>query len=155
MKTLTSISFLIWTTNPNPNPNPNPNYFLVVQMVKNLPVMRETQVQSLGEEDPLEKGIATHSSMLAWEFHRVWQATVHGVVKGQTWLSDWLLIQHLLNHWYFLYNSGSSISKPVLSALQRNKDSAHWHTDRGFGKLVIYTESVLVSQFPLMRFTLQ
>ena len=83
------------------------------------------------------------------------QATVHGVVKGQTWLSDWLLIQHLLNHWYFLYNSRSSISKSVVSALQRNKDSAHWHTDRGFGKLVIYTESVLVSQFPLMRFTLE
>ena len=38
---------------------------LVAQMVKNLPVMRETQVQSLGQEDPLEKGGATHSSILA------------------------------------------------------------------------------------------
>ena len=35
-------------------------------MVKNLPVMQETQVQSLGWEDPLEKDIATHSSILAW-----------------------------------------------------------------------------------------
>ena len=35
-------------------------------MVKNLPAMQETQVQSLGREDPLEKGMATHSSMLAW-----------------------------------------------------------------------------------------
>ena len=35
-------------------------------MVKNLPAMQETQVQSLGQEDPLEKGIATHSSILAW-----------------------------------------------------------------------------------------
>ena len=35
-------------------------------MVKNLPVMRETQVQSLGWEDPLEKGMAIHSSILAW-----------------------------------------------------------------------------------------
>ena len=35
-------------------------------MLKNLPVMQETQVQSLGQEDPLEKGIATHSSILAW-----------------------------------------------------------------------------------------
>ena len=34
--------------------------------VKNLPVMQETQVQSLGWEDPLEKGMATHSSILAW-----------------------------------------------------------------------------------------
>ena len=38
---------------------------LVAQMEKNLPVMWETQDQSLGQEDPLEKGIATHSSILA------------------------------------------------------------------------------------------
>ena len=37
---------------------------LVAQLVKNLPVMQETQVQSLGWEDPLEKGTATHSSIL-------------------------------------------------------------------------------------------
>ena len=36
-------------------------------MVKNLPVMQENRVQSLGQEDPLEKAIATHSSILAWE----------------------------------------------------------------------------------------
>ena len=39
---------------------------LVAQMVKNLPVMQETWVWSLGWEDPLEKGLATHSSILAW-----------------------------------------------------------------------------------------
>ena len=39
---------------------------LVAQAVKKLPVMWETQVQSLGEEDPLEKEIAIHSSILAW-----------------------------------------------------------------------------------------
>ena len=39
---------------------------LVAQTVKRLPVMRETQVQSLGWEDPLEKEMATHSSILAW-----------------------------------------------------------------------------------------
>ena len=38
----------------------------VTQMVKNLPAMQETQVQSLGWEDPLEKEMATHSSILAW-----------------------------------------------------------------------------------------
>ena len=41
--------------------------FLVSQTEKNLPAMQETRVQSLGREDPLEKGIATHSSILAWE----------------------------------------------------------------------------------------
>ena len=40
---------------------------LVAQKVKNLPAMQETWVQSLGQEDPLEKRMATHSSILAWE----------------------------------------------------------------------------------------
>ena len=39
----------------------------LVAQIKNLPAMQETQVQSLGEEDPLEKSMATHSSFLAWE----------------------------------------------------------------------------------------
>ena len=39
---------------------------LVAQLVENLPAMQETQVQSLGWEDPLEKEMATHSSILAW-----------------------------------------------------------------------------------------
>ena len=38
----------------------------MAQMVKNLPAMQETWVQSLGQEDPLEKGMATHSSILTW-----------------------------------------------------------------------------------------
>ena len=41
--------------------------FLVTQMVKNMPVMQETWVQSLSREDPLEKEMTTHSSILAWE----------------------------------------------------------------------------------------
>ena len=40
---------------------------LVAQMVKHLPTMRETRVQFLGQEDPLEKDMATHSSILAWK----------------------------------------------------------------------------------------
>ena len=50
-------------------------------MVKNLPVMWETWVLSLGWEDPLEKGMATHSSILAWMIpmdRGAWWATVHG-----------------------------------------------------------------------------
>ena len=39
---------------------------LVAQPVKNLPAVQEMQIQSLGQEDPLEKGMATHSSILAW-----------------------------------------------------------------------------------------
>ena len=50
----------------------------------------ETQVRSLGQEDPLEKGMATHSSILAWRIHmdRTWQATVHGVAKSRMRLSS-------------------------------------------------------------------
>ena len=64
---------------------------LVAQMVKNLPAMQETWVQSLGWEDPLEEGMATHSSILAWRIpmdRGAWCATVHGVTKSQTQLSD-------------------------------------------------------------------
>ena len=60
-------------------------------MVKNLPAMQETWVPSLGWEDPLEEGMATHSSIIAWRIpmdRRAWQATVHGVAKSQTGLSD-------------------------------------------------------------------
>ena len=39
---------------------------LVAQIVKNLPAMQKTEVRSLGQEDPLEKGTETHSSILAW-----------------------------------------------------------------------------------------
>ena len=56
---------------------------LVAQLVKNLPAMQETWVQSLGWEDPLEKGTAIHSSILAWRIP--W--TVHGVAKSWTRLS--------------------------------------------------------------------
>ena len=40
--------------------------YLVVQMINNLPVMQETRVRSFGQEDPLEKGMITHSNILAW-----------------------------------------------------------------------------------------
>ena len=43
---------------------------LVAQMVKNLPVMQETWIRSLGWEDPLEKEMATHANILAWEIPR-------------------------------------------------------------------------------------
>ena len=65
---------------------------LVAQRLKHLPAMRETWVQSLGREDPLEKEMATHSSILArripWTDGGAWWATVHGVAKSRTRLSD-------------------------------------------------------------------
>ena len=58
---------------------------LLAQTVK--PAMRETWVPSLGWEDPLEEGMATHSSILTWKIpmdRGTWWATVHRVAKSQT-----------------------------------------------------------------------
>ena len=65
---------------------------LVAQMVRNPPAMRENWVQSLGREDPLEEGMATHSSILAWRIpmdREAWWARVHGVPESRTQLSDY------------------------------------------------------------------
>ena len=64
---------------------------LVAQLVKSLPSIQETRVQSLGHEDPLEKEMAIHSNILAWRIpwtKGAWWATVHGVTKSQTGLND-------------------------------------------------------------------
>ena len=64
---------------------------LVARTVKNLPAMRKTWVRTLGWEDPLEEGMATHSSILAWRIpldRGAWWATVYGVAKRQTQLSS-------------------------------------------------------------------
>ena len=56
-------------------------------MVKNPPAMHETWVRLLDWEDPLEEGMAIHSSILAWRIpmdRGAWQATLHGVAKSQT-----------------------------------------------------------------------
>ena len=64
----------------------------VAQTVKNLPVVQETRVQSQGWEDPLEKGMATHCSVLAqrslWTEEPGGLHMVHGVAKSWTRLSD-------------------------------------------------------------------
>ena len=64
---------------------------LVAQMVKNPPAMWETRVRSLDWKDPLEEGMATHSSILSWRIpmdRGSWWVSVHGVTKSQIRLSD-------------------------------------------------------------------
>ena len=85
--------------------------FLVAQMVKNLPAMWETWVQFLGQEDPLEKGKATHSSILAWRIPWTEEPdklhTVHGVTNSWTRLSNftykYLAMHSYLNVIFFHY----------------------------------------------------
>ena len=63
----------------------------MAQLVKNPPAMREAWVQSLGWEDPLEEGMATHSSILAWRIPMdkgAWLVIVHEVTKSRTPLSE-------------------------------------------------------------------
>ena len=62
----------------------------MAQIAKNLPALQKTQVQSLGGEDPLDKELATHSSLLAWriQWTGAWQAAVLGVTKSPTRLRD-------------------------------------------------------------------
>ena len=68
-------------------------------VVKNLPAVQETQetwIRSLGQEDPLEEGMATHSSILAWRIpmdRGVWQAAVHAGLKELD-MTEWLSTQH-------------------------------------------------------------
>ena len=64
---------------------------LAAQWVRNPPAIQETWVRSLGQEDPLEESMATHSSILAWRIsmnREAWWATIHGVTKSQTQLSN-------------------------------------------------------------------
>ena len=75
---------------------------LVSQTVNNLPALQETWVRSLGLEDPLREGTATHSSILAWRIPWTggWWDTVHGVTKSGTPLNQ--LTQHIdwLPRWH-------------------------------------------------------
>ena len=64
----------------------------MAQTVKNLPAMQETWVRSLGQEDPLEMGMAVHSTVLAWRIPWTeepgWLQSIGRVTKSQTQLSD-------------------------------------------------------------------
>ena len=60
--------------------------FLVAQMLKKLPAVQETQVRFLGQEDPLEKGMTSHSIILVKNSmdRGAWQATVHGIHRTES-----------------------------------------------------------------------
>ena len=65
---------------------------MVAQTVKNLPAMQKTRVQSLGQEDPPEKGMAAHSSILAWKIP--WTEELGGLqsMDSQSDMTEWLTL---------------------------------------------------------------
>ena len=85
--------------------------FLVAQTVKNPPAMQETWAQSLGWEDPLEKGMATHSNILAWRIptdRGAWKARVpEDSLKESDTTERLSTAQHTrftTSHWFQMYN---------------------------------------------------
>ena len=62
----------------------------MAQMVKNLPAMQETGIRSLGQEDPLEKGMATHSSILVWRIPCTEEPDVLQSMGSQRVRHDWV-----------------------------------------------------------------
>ena len=85
---------------------------MFTQMLKRLPAMRETWVQSLGREDPLEKEMATHSSILAWRIPWMEERDVLQSTGSQRVRHDWatslfthfIFIHLLKTHWIIKLN---------------------------------------------------
>ena len=90
--------------------------------------MQETQVQSLGQEDPLEKGMATHSSILSClenpMVRAAWWATVCGAAKSQTQLSDFHFQAHFSS-------STCSLKDAKSGSIQVNMLVPHKHCESG------------------------
>ena len=101
----------------------------MVQTVKNPPAMQYTRVQSLGWEDPLEKGIATHSSILAWR--TPWtegpRAAIHGVAKSQThWAPKHACVRGIEKD-----GTAEPVCRAAVEAQTRRTDSrARWGRER-------------------------
>ena len=70
-------------------------------MAENLPAVKETRVWSLGWEDPLEKEIATHSSILAWRIPGTEEPAEHEVAKSWLDTTEWLI--YTMRRWYMIW----------------------------------------------------
>ena len=110
--------------------------FLVAQLVKNPPAMWETWVRSLGWDDPLEKGNATHSCILAWR--GPW--TLYAVTKSWTWLSDFHF--HIL-----LFNYSVFRLTPAKTAAWFEEESGFWIPH--ISDLSNWKKKILLTKLPL------
>ena len=99
---------------------------LVAQTVKNLPAMQETWVWSSGQEDPLEKDVAAHSSILAWENPWAEKAGGHSPRgREESGTTEWLTHTHTHTHthgwWRASHYSGNASSKEPACRCRRHK----------------------------------
>ena len=92
---------------------------LVAQLVKNPPARQENLVRFLGQEEPLEKGMAIHSSILAWRISMDY--TVHGVTKSQTLLSNF--------HFHFQCHTKYE-ENALLTTFFRYFELPSWHSSK-------------------------
>ena len=102
----------MWVSGVFFTPNLCAHVLLVVQTVDNLPAMQGSQVWSLGWEDPLEEGMATHSSILPWRIQMdrgAWWTTAHGVSKSRTYLSNY----HFHFTFKLMFTYLSSVGNPM------------------------------------------
>ena len=89
--------------------------YLVAHMVKNLPVVQETWVQSLGQGDSLEKGMVTHSSILAWRIPWTEESGGLQFTGSQRVGHDWVTSLHLS---HFLLHSSGNLNKKYKTIVQ-------------------------------------
>ena len=122
---------------------------LVPQMVKNLPAIQETRVWSLGQEDPLENGMATHSSILAWRI--LWteesgrlqsmglQRVRHDLVTNsslrftENWEEDWVISHVLCSH--------SCMASSVINITNQNGTSSFPAEQKPTQRQIVITQS--------------
>ena len=95
---------------------------LVAQVIKHLPALQKTRVRSLGGEDPLEKGMATHCSILAWEIHGQRNLAGYGLWGGKE--SDLVTKQQLLSN--ILWKFPSFLKYPLINPLQQIHHFGCW-----------------------------
>ena len=95
-------------------------------MIKNLPEVQEAWVQSLGWEDPLEEGMATHSSILAWRIpmdRGAWRAAVYGSQRvGQNWVTK--PTQHIHQTEYAVFDL---YTVNIVTLVDAWKSHMHWY----------------------------
>ena len=107
---------------------------LVAQMVKNLTAMQQIWIRSLGWEDPLKKGMATHSSILAWRIPRTEEPGGLQSLGSQRVRHDWVTLTHTHTHtriswgsavpsscWTFLMRKGREVENEMNPALDVKK----------------------------------